>query len=184
MKDDTCNIKTQKLTGTNPQQVHRTVDEMKRLALRDSTSKEIRKIADEIFAKCDNDEYCMAEAAYDYVEKKIKYQFDDLNAKNYLSGDTSDVEFVASPKCILQKENYQVGDCDDMATLLCSIYTALGMRSRMRIIAWKNSDFSHVYAEAGVHINGKGWWIPSDPVIHKFGMEKGDIINAESFEVV
>ena len=183
MKDEPCKINRQMLSDNNPQQVRKTVKEMIRLAISSSTSKEIRKIADDIHIKCNGDELCMAEEAYNFVEKKIKYQFDDLNAKNYIDGDTKNVEFVASPRCILREENYQEGDCDDIATLLCSIYKALGMRSRMRIIAWKDNDFSHVYAEAGVHIGKKGWWIPSDPVIHKFGFEKAPIITAESYEV-
>jgi hypothetical protein len=57
------------------------------------------------------------------------------------------------------------------------------MRARFRIIAWRDNEFSHVYSEAGIHYNGKGYWIPSDPVIKKFGIEKAPEIRARSFEV-
>jgi hypothetical protein len=184
--NQTYKIKRENLPDDNPSQIDATIKKMIELARRDSKSPAIRKIASKIFTECNNNELCMAEAAYDYVYEKIGYQFDDKVAKNYLSGDTSNVEFVASPKYLADpnvKDVKKIGDCDDMATLLCSIYLALGMRTRLRVIAWKSDEFTHVYSEAGVYIDDEGWWVPSDPVIKQFGVEKAPVKNAKSYEV-
>lgn len=173
--------------GTGDQAIYQTIEHMKRLAIRDSKSEEIRNIANQIKSKCGNNQECLAETAFDWVYNNIKYEFDDILVEKYQDKyftqkieNPKNEEFITAPKYILK---LKVGDCDDMSTLLASIYIALGLPVNFKIIAHKSKAYSHVYTEVGVKIKGKSYWIPSDPVIKKFAFEKAPIIRVETFRV-
>ena len=138
--------------------VDETVKLIKKLAIRDSTSKEIRFITDKIkFASKNN--YDKVKLAFDYVVKNVNYKFDP-----------EDVEYVVSPRCLIKDVPY--GDCDCMSCLLCSMLIALSVSCWVKVIAHKLPQgydyypFSHIYVLADI---GGDKIIPLDPVMKEAG---------------
>lgn len=172
--------------GEGDTAIKETLKIMKRLAVRDSKSPEIAKVAGEIFAKSKSKaDIDIAKAAFDYVFKNIQYKydheiiFDHFKPSEFTAGsqNAEDIEFTTAPKYLISET--KEGDCDDMSTLLASLHIALGLSTNFKVIAWKNNDpdaeFTHVYTEVKVEDGKKAYWIPSDPVIQEFGKEKAPI---------
>jgi hypothetical protein len=86
-------------------------------------------------------------ALYQWVRDHIRYR-----------SDPHGLEWVQSPMRTLEE---QAGDCDDMAVLLAAGATALGFKTRYRIMARKPGRWQHVWAEAFA----LGRWVPLDPVL-------------------
>lgn len=164
--------------GTGDESIFATLYEMKRLALRDSTSDVIKKIAKEILSTCNDNEECSIISGFDEVFDKVKYQFDHDIVGKYVKilGNPEHYEFITAPKYLLSK-TFE-GDCDDMSTALASLYIALNLPVNFKIIAWKSHSFTHVYTEVAIYHNNQYWWIPSDPVIKQFGREKAPVRRA------
>ncbi len=164
--------------GSGDSAIYETLYNMKRLARRDASSDVIVNIAKQIKLQCANDDVCIAKKAFDFVYDNVKYEYDkNLVVKYIKTKDPESVEFFAAPKFLLG-ELFE-GDCDDMSTALASLYIALGLPVNFKIIAWKSNAFSHVYTEVGLqNIEQGAVWIPSDPVIKVFGIEKAPVIRA------
>jgi hypothetical protein len=64
--------------GTGDGAIYKTIEHMKRLAIRDSNSEEIKNIARQIKSKCGNNQECLAEEAFNWVYENIKYEYDDI----------------------------------------------------------------------------------------------------------
>ena len=181
--------------GTGDEAIKKTLVEMKRLALRDSTSPEITKIARTIRARCKNESEpteCEMLAAFNWVVDNIKYEFDDIllnkmkskfdrSNQNLIEKGAKQIEFLTAPKYLVAKT--RIGDCDDMACLYASICVALGIPVQFKVIAWRMNAYTHVYTEVGITKDGKGYWIPADPVLGTFGKEKEKLIRWEVFRV-
>lgn len=79
--------------------------------------------------------------------------------------DPPDAEFVRSParqlRALEAGQPFE-GDCDDAATLICSILTALNLTCWLIAIRFsENAEFSHVWAQAGA----AGYHVDLDPVV-------------------
>lgn len=72
--------------------------------------------------------------------------------------DIEGIETLATPQRTLSLGQ---GDCDDQATLVAAILTALGFTTRFVAVGFGPGQFSHVFAE--VQLNGR--WIPLETTV-------------------
>jgi transglutaminase-like putative cysteine protease len=66
-------------------------------------------------------------------------------------GDVDGVETLQTP---VQTLRLAAGDCDDKATLLCSLAASIGFSTRFCAIGVRDEEFSHVMAQLRL---GRGW---------------------------
>lgn len=85
-----------------------------------------------------------ARALYTWVQRRIRYVKDPVG-----------LETVQSPEVTLK---LRAGDCDDSATLLVALATAVGLRSRFVVIGPHVDAMQHVYAQ--LQVNGQ--WLNAD----------------------
>jgi len=165
--------------------IYRTVKNMMRVAIDNKDSKAVQEIADKI-RKITSIPELQVIAAYDWVYENIEYEKDDVHITEHADkfglsrkDRLDDIEYLIAPKHNISE--YQKGDCDDMTMILISLFSNLGIRSRIKVIATTSHEYSHVYAEALIpEINA---WVPVDPVIESFGKEYVPYKRAETFEV-
>jgi hypothetical protein len=122
----------------------KTLSEMKKFVFNFQHNPSIVKVARSIIASCPNkDYYCEAETIFRWVKSNIHYVRDPNNC-----------EWVQSPLVSLQQG---FCDCDCGATLLDSLYGAIGLATGFEAIkadASHPDEFSHVYA---VVKTPRGW---------------------------
>lgn len=80
--------------------------------------------------------------------------------------DPVDLETVQTPMKTLE---YGQGDCDDQATLLASLLTALGHPARFIAVAFKGGPFEHVLVQTKVNSTGQDSrdWVTAETIIDK-----------------
>lgn len=101
----------------------------------------IRVTAQRLVANCPNrDALCQVKTLHAWVRDNIKY----LN-------DIRDVETLQTPDYTLQAGS---GDCDDSASLLCSLLESIGRQCRFCAIGVRGAGFSHV---SGQVLLGTRW---------------------------
>lgn len=121
-----------------------TVVAMWRLANRDAVNPEIVAIARKYKTA---DATQTTRALFDYVWKNYPYKSDPAGR-----------EQITAPIHMVNGNNPQE-DCDGLVTLLVSLLTAAGINSRIKVIAWRRHEYTHVIAE---FYDGSQWW-PLDP---------------------
>lgn len=130
--------------------IDQTVAEMWRLVNRDVNNENIKKLVSEL--KKENKEQT-AKNIFNYVWKNHKYKQDPIDA-----------EQITAPLQMINGENPNE-DCDGLVTLLVCLLLAAGIEARIKVIAWRRYEFTHVVAEA--KINGN--WIILDPTFKSVG---------------
>jgi transglutaminase-like putative cysteine protease len=94
----------------------------------------------------ERDSVSQIRALHEYVRDQIRYVLD-----------VHQVETLADPATTLRR---RVGDCDDQATLLCSMAESIGYPSRLVVAGYSDaSSFEHVYCQ----LLGDGIWWDCDP---------------------
>lgn len=178
---------TGKHIGWGDDAIYQTLREMERLAVRDSKNSEIKNLAEDIIKACDDD-ICKSKAIFDFVYKNISYKHDHKIVNDVFPEweHAKATEYFTAPIYILEIGK---GDCDDMALLGAALSLAVGLRATFKVIAWKtceraDADFTHVYLENLIEdVWDEPYWVPADPVIHEFGIEKAPVCRATVLEV-
>lgn len=107
---------------------------MAALARRGTHSAEIRNLAVRLTMGLANKDFGgEACACLNFVRNNIRYV-----------QDIYDIETIAPPNWLLK---IGAGDCDDMATLLGSLLTAIGHRARFIAVAFEPDQFTHVWVQ-------------------------------------
>lgn len=79
---------------------------------------------------------------FNYVIARVPYKLDP-----------EDREYLTAPKHLISGK--QIGeDCDGMVMLICTLLLILGYKVRIKVIAWRKTEYSHVVAEV---YDGKRW---------------------------
>lgn len=93
-------------------------------------------------------------------EQTVKNIFDYVvNTFQYRS-DPEGIEHFTAPVHLINKKFSKHLDCDDMVGILCALLTASKIPCRIKVIAWRRHDFTHVIAEAKYN----GSWLDLDAV--------------------
>ena len=170
--------------GTGDAAIAVTVENMLRLARRDSKNQTIIDIARRLKRKSKNENE-LVNNIFDFVKDNVKYRYDNKGAEALLDleKDLADrTELLIAPIHLLGK--VKQGDCDDMAMLYAAICLACGLPVNFKIIAWRIDSFTHVYCEVGMtETFKKPYWIPADCVLGTFGKEQSGIKRYKTFRV-
>ena len=120
---------------------------MRRLVTQYRTDGDVRRAAASImFLTPDRDPRHRAVALFDWVRTFVRYVPDVL-----------DVETLQTPPQTLRS---LVGDCDDSATLMATMFESVGYPTRFVLASYLQPDaFEHVYLQ--VLIDGE--WVDADP---------------------
>lgn len=95
-----------------------------------------------------------AQTLFEFVRSRVRYV-----------RDVHDVETITAPVFVLER---MCGDCDDKATLLASLYEAIGFPTRFVMAGYTGKDFQHVYLQVLV----SNAWVTADPTMpEEFGWE-------------
>ncbi len=103
----------------------------------------IRDMAIQLTSGLDDKDYAgEVRCCYEYVRDNIRYQLD-----------VADTETLHTPDLTLEQ---LAGDCDDKATLLCSLLESIGHKTRLRAVGFAKDqgEFSHVLADTKI---GQSW---------------------------
>ena len=148
--------------------IDETVARMIHLARRDARSAAVKRLAARLKKGTDVDR---VRQAFQAVVEMVPYRHDPPN-----------YELVIAPKYLLGGK-WHGGDCDDQTTALASLLLAMGIRTWIKVIAWRRQEFTHVYLLA--EIASQGIAIPLDTVMgHSgFGMEKQPLIRSKEYAV-
>lgn len=167
----------EKEIGTGDSAVRQTVQDMCRLAGRDALHPRMIELAKTLRAGKTPRE--AVKAAHQYVVHAIPYKSDPEGIEQ-IAAPIYTTKLV-QPSRAIRKYWKGGGDCDDQATALGGILMAMGFRVKMKTIAWRVHDFTHVYLVA---ILPDGTEIPCDPVMGRdgFNNEKRPVIRAEETE--
>lgn len=127
--------------------VLQTLAHMRRLVREYRTHPDIRRAATSIlFLTPDRYGIARPVALFEWVREHVRYVPDVL-----------DVETLASPVITLRS---MFGDCDDQATLLATLFEAVGYPTRFVVAAYSDpSVMEHVYLQVAVD----GQWFDCDP---------------------
>lgn len=148
------------LSDTADTAIDETVEHMYRLAKEECKSEVIQNLAKRNKGAS---QLQTIRNLFDWVVANIKYELDPP------------IETIRYPsRTILDKK----GDCDCMSTLLGSLFCALGIKYKIKVIAHRKHQYTHVYLMVDT---GLGFWIPIDPVLQIFGQEKGKIIRRKIY---
>lgn len=79
---------------------------------------------------------------FDFVKKNVPYK-----------SDPNDRERLTAPIHFIQR-NQIGGDCDDMVMLINALLESVGIRTKIKVVAWRRKEFTHVVSEA---YNGNRW---------------------------
>jgi transglutaminase-like putative cysteine protease len=120
---------------------------MRQLVTAYRTSDTVRRAASSImFLTPDRGQAPRARALYEWTRAHVRYVPDIL-----------DVETLQTPDQTLRS---LVGDCDDSATLLATMFEAVGYPTRFVLAAYQQTDqFEHVYLQVLID----GVWVDADP---------------------
>jgi hypothetical protein len=122
-----------------------TLRQMRRLVNEWKTAPEILQAATNlVFTVPSGDDWREAAALFEWVRDGVRYL-----------RDVHGIEVLSTPGVTLQR---RVGDCDDKATLLATLFEAVGLPTRFVIAGYRGPDFEHVYLQ--VLIGGQ--WIDAD----------------------
>lgn len=95
-----------------------------------------------------------ARTLFDFVRSRVRYV-----------RDVHEVETLTAPAYVLER---MCGDCDDKATLLASLYEAIGFPTRFVLAGYSGNLFEHVYLQVLVEDS----WVNADPTMNQpFGWE-------------
>ena len=141
--------------------VRQTLRRMSDIAREYSKHPTVIRLARAIVHSCPVKDFaCEARALFEWVRDNIRW-----------TRDVYGVETLATPVRTLEMK---AGDCDDLSTLLASLYLAVGFPVRYVVIAnlpQHPQSFSHVFVQ--VDITGEGDWVSADPSLPtaSFGWE-------------
>lgn len=93
---------------------------------------------------------------FDYVKKNVPYK-----------SDPDDRERLTAPIHFIQR-NQVGGDCDDMVMLINALLESLGIKTQIKVVAWRRPEFTHVVSEAW---NGNRWIELDATMINKSGYD-------------
>lgn len=93
-------------------------------------------------------------------EETIRKVYEWIKVNVPYKSDPDDRERLTAPIHFVQR-NQIGGDCDDMVMLLNALLESLGIKTRIKVVAWRKPEFTHVVSEA---FNGKKW-IELDPTM-------------------
>ena len=134
-----------------------TVQAMRGVA--NSGKKDLRSLATTICRGIEPGDYnSEIYALYSWVRQNIRY-----------AKDPHDVEWVQSPRALLESGQ---GDCDDIATILAALCMAMGHECRFLVVGFEDGAPSHVFCQCAVRSrasldgggNGGKNWVTLDPV--------------------
>lgn len=142
----------------------RTLDVMRRLADRASTSSDVvRKAQDLIRWTPARDTRAMATAIDSWVRSHVRFTHDPVT-----------VEVVADPALMLrdiEEHGLATGDCDDHVTLLAALLGAVGIDTQFVVLSQMPSDENGRPADYGhvllAYWDPKGGWVTVDPITNK-----------------
>ena len=104
-------------------------------------SMKVRDVALQLIANLEPEDWWgEANACHEFVRDEVRYVQDPC-----------DIELVQVPDVTLEN---RAGDCDDKATLLCSLLETIGHPTRFVAVGFKFGVYEHVYVETMV---GKKW---------------------------
>lgn len=126
---------------------HYTVSLMRQLVNRCKTDPGIIQAAvSALYLAPQKDRLAEIEAIFDYVQNDIRYVRDVVG-----------VETLCDPRMTIRR---RVGDCDDQATLLATLFESVGYPTRFVMSGYRTpKDFEHVYLQVLVDRQ----WISADP---------------------
>ncbi|MEL0322702.1 MAG: transglutaminase domain-containing protein, partial [Gammaproteobacteria bacterium] len=87
-----------------------------------------------------------AAALFEYVKKNVTYVPDPIHMSG---GEMIDGDYVAPPVETLDARG---GDCDDQAVLIASLFSAVGIENRMRLISNTDNEW-HLLTEFRVDLS-------------------------------
>jgi len=126
--------------------VWQTVRAMRRLVNDSRTNLDLRQTATSVVFLCPpKDEIAEARAIFDFVQSHIRY-----------TKDIHGVETLSSPEITLAG---RVGDCDDQATLLATLFECVGYPTRFVVAGYTSGELEHVFLQ----VFAGGDWIDCDP---------------------
>ena len=103
---------------------------------------------------CPNKDYvCEARAIFDWIQANIRFTRDPNN-----------VELLQGPEVTLRSD-VRCGDCDDHVILLQSLLQAIGIPTRVVLVASQNAApnmYNHIFTEALLPVNGQDTWVAMD----------------------
>lgn len=126
--------------------VFQTLKVMRQLVNAARLDPQLRQVATSaVFLKPQKDELAEVTTLFNLVQSQIRY-----------TGDVNNVETLQTPQITLAS---RIGDCDDMTSLLCTLFECIGYPTRFVVAGYGGSlDFSHVYAQ----VFAAGDWIDCD----------------------
>ena len=112
----------------------------------------LRHLAVSMVATCpDRDEGCEIAKVFWFVKGNVRYTHDIHNIDTYQSA--------------ARTLQFQGGDCDDHAILLCTLLSELGFQVGFRVISTSGKSWEHVYAIVGVPKRAPTAVIPLDTTV-------------------
>ena len=123
-----------------------TIREMQRFVEKNKRNGRIKEYLYAMIGGCPQKDYaCYARSMYDWVVANTRYIWDP-----------NQVEMLQDPFFILSKT--RVGDCDDLSTLMATLYEFIDLPARFVTVKADMSapnEYSHVFTE--VKVPGRGW---------------------------
>src|SRR4030042_1870532 len=142
-------------------------DLMLPLIVRDATDPVVTQKAAELQGRNDLE---TTKKIFDYVVSSFKYKEDPPG-----------IEHFTAPKYLNAGQFDRHLDCDDMVGILATLLSASGIPCRIKVIAWRMHDYTHVILDVKL----EGRWIPLDPVKGQggFGYQHKNTIRYKTFSV-
>lgn len=140
--------------GMGDDRVHDTVAHMIRLAHEDVTLPAVQSIAKRLSSTTKSDVEKI-QAVHDFIVDEIEYRLDSWKGE--------DIEVIAAPRHTIAGSR-KYGDCDCMITAFACLLLALGIDSKIKVVAWRpdaRDEYTHVYILA--YAGDMDVWIPCDP---------------------
>lgn len=130
--------------GSGDAAIDKTVSEMWRLINRDTKAPEIKAQAKKLKAETNIE---TIKNTFNYVWKNFPYK-----------SDPAGYEQLTAPVHMINGNNPRE-DCDGLVMLLITLLQANNIPARIKVIAWRKNDYTHVICEA----KHGSYWMPLDP---------------------
>jgi transglutaminase-like putative cysteine protease len=128
-----------------------TIRVMRDLVRRYRVHPDIRRAATSVlFLTPEREGSTRARALYEWVRDHVRYVPDVL-----------DVETLTTPDKVLQT---LIGDCDDQATLLATLYESVGFPTRFVVAGYTEPG---IYEHVFLQVLSSGVWFDADPTEHE-----------------
>lgn len=132
----------------------------------------IRELAIKLIKGCrSRDNLCEAKAIYEAVFKNVRY-IGDVAPVKFPDGSVEPIDFFQHA---WRTWTMGAGDCDDHVALVASLWSVVGIPTRLRVTApTKSSDWGHIYPVAGFPVIAPRKWIAGDTTLEpptRFGAE-------------